>query len=212
MVIDTDTGRLLAQAQINSESPQLLVSRDGQQVYISGDHGGLSRWTWRTGTLDTLLDPEFAIRRAALSADERFLTTVDDRAQMSLWDMQTMQAVGVPLQLVAAVDHLWFSADGRYALAQAGHWLIVMSVSVDGLELIRSRLLEQAPAAVRPVEDSDDILILTSVHTSTPTLSRLAPMLPWRTRIDGSPEDLSERIETKISLTLNGWGEPEPLQ
>jgi WD40 repeat protein len=212
MVIDTDTGRLLAQAQIKSESPQLLVSRNGQQVYISGDHGGLSRWTWRTGALDTLLDSEFSIRRAALSADERFLATVDDQAQISLWDMQTMQAVGIPLQLVAAADHLWFSADGRYVLAQAGHWLNVMSVSVDGLDLVRSRLLEQAPAAVRPVEDSNDVLILTSVHTSTPILSRLAPMLPWRARIDGSTEDLSGRIETRISLTLNDWGEPEPLQ
>lgn len=211
IVTDVDSGDQIAQLQIHSERPQLSVSRDGQRIYIAGNRGGLTRWLWRGGVTESLIGSDSGIRRAAVSADESLIVTVDVKRQIRAWDATTMTARKRVVRTPAAVDYLYLAPDNSQILVQAGVWLSLISLRPDGLEHQVTRLLERPPAAVAAVDSGMLAFVLTQTGTAQPEVRQLMLATPTAEPMDQRVEPFIQAIEARLSLTLTDWGEPLEL-
>ncbi|MDP6675394.1 MAG: proprotein convertase P-domain-containing protein, partial [Gammaproteobacteria bacterium] len=211
IVIDAMNGDLLAQAQIQGEQPKLAVSADGQRVYIAGDRGGLTRWLWRSDIVEPLIAPASGIRHVAVDRRETLLATVDEQNQVRVWDVASMVARESRVQTAAAVDHLSISADGSHVFAQSGVWLNLLAVAGGGLQFEATRLLETAPAAVIPADQGLEAYVLTQLSTSMAKVGHLRLSVPAADPLDEPLEQLVADIESRLSLTLDKWGDAQPI-
>lgn len=211
MVIDASTGDLLAQAQIQGEQTQLTVSADGQRVYIAGDRGGLTRWIWRSDIVEPLIAPGSGIRRSAVNKNETLIVTVDAKNQVRLWDIASMVPREKRVRTAAAVDHLSISEDGSKVFVQSGVWLNLLAVADDGLRFEATRLLEVAPAAVVAVDAGLEAYVLTQASASMPRVGLVRMSAPSAEPLNESLDRLTADIESRLSLTLDEWGDAQPI-
>ena len=213
MVIDAATGETLAQMAIQSQRPQLAISRDGQHIYIAGDRGGLTRWLWRGDIAESLIGPDADIRHVAVNMDESLFVTANRRRQIQVWDAATATPRDQHVRSAAAVDFLWLDPAGERVIVQAGTWLYGLEVNNAGLGNQFTRLLEGAPSAIYPVDGGRGANVLLRHNTSRPVLRYIDLAQPWPVVVPGeSLDQLVTGIETSLALTLNDWGEPQPLQ
>jgi WD40 repeat protein len=212
IVTDALTGELLAQTAIQSEDPRLTISDNGQHIYIAGDRGGLTRWIWRGDISESLIGPESGIRHVAVNDDESVFVTADRHRKIQVWDAATVTPRAQPVRVAANVDFLWLSPAGTRVVIQAGVWLYGLEVSVAGLSHQVTRLLEGAPATVYPANLGSVAYVLSGPHTSRPTLQRIVLAEPWPESPTESLEQIIPDIESSLRLTINDWGEPQPLQ
>jgi hypothetical protein len=212
IAIDAGTGELLGQTQIHSEHPQLAISSDGQRVYIAGDRDGLTRWTWRGGISQSLIEPDSGIRKVALNQNESFFLTADNRRQIQVWDTVSMAPRELTIRTPAAVDFIWLAPDGTKVLVQAGVWLKSLTVTSSGLRHQATRLLERAPTAVYPANAGMEAFVLNQPNASRPALTRVQLDQPWPEPIQKPLKQLIPEIESALSLTLNTWGDTEPVR
>ena len=212
IVIDAETGELLGQTQIQSEHPQLAISSDGERVYIAGDRDGLTRWTWRGGISQSLIEPDSGIREVALNQNESFFVTADKRRQIQVWDVVTMTPREQTIRAPAAVDFIWLAPDGDKVFVQAGVWLKSLTVNPTGLRHQATRLLERAPTAVYPANAGRETFVLNQPNASRPVLTRMQLAQPWPEPIQKPINQLIPEIESALSLTLNTWGDAEPVR
>lgn len=212
IVTDVESGDQLAQVQIQSERPQLSVSADGQRIYIAGDRGGLTRWLWRGGVTESLIGPDSGIRRAAVSADESLIVTVDANRRIRAWNAETMTEREQTVRTAAAVDYLYLAPDNSQILVQAGVWLNLISLSPDGFEHQVTRLLERPPAAVVPADSGMLAFVLMQSDTAQPEVRQVMLAMPSDEPMEKSAGQFIQAVETRLSLTLTDWGEPLELQ
>ena len=212
IVIDTTNGDLLAQTQIQSEQPRLAISDDGQQIYIAGDRGGLTRWIWRGDISESLIAPDSGIRHVAVNSDQSVFVTADRQRRIRIWDAVSLTSRAQQVRTAAAVDFLWIDPAGRHVFVQAGIWLYGMQVGGIGLTGQVTRLLEKAPAAVYPADSGREAYVLSWPHTSRPLLRRIVLARPWPGEPNESLQQIMPGVESSLGLTLNDWGEPQPLQ
>ena len=106
----------------------------------------------------------------------------------------------------------WPVSDGKQVFAAAGIWLYGFSVDSDGLTQQITRLLEDAPAAVYPTDPGIGAYVLFRSHTSSPVLRHIDLTRPWPEPSDESLQQIIPGVESSLGLTLNDWGEPQPLQ
>ena len=212
IAINAATGELLGQTQIQSEHPQLAISSDGQRVYIAGDRDGLTRWTWRGGIAQTLIGPDSGIRKVALNENESFFVTADSQRRIQVWDAVTMAPREQSIRAPAAVDFIWLAPGGEKAFVQAGVWLKSLGLTPSGLQHQATRLLEQAPTAVYPANGGLDAFVLNQPNASRPMLTRMQLATPWAEPIQTPIGQLIPEIESSLSLTLNTWGDTEPVR
>ena len=198
--------------QIQSERPQLSVSTDGQRIYIAGDRGGLTRWLWRGGVTESLIGPDSGIRRAAISADESLIVTVDAKRQIRAWNAETMTEREQTVRAAAAIDYLYLAPDNSQILVQAGVWLNLISLSPDGFEYQATRLLERPPAAVVPADSGMLAFVLMQPDTAQPEVRQVMLAMPSDEPMEKSAGQFIQAVETSLSLTLTDWGEPLELQ
>jgi hypothetical protein len=203
---------LLAQVQIQSEDPRLAVSENGQHVYIAGDRGGLTRWIWRGDISESLIGPDSGIRQVAVSQDESVFVTADRQRRIQVWDATTATPRAQQVRAAASVDFLWLDPAANQVVVQAGVWLYGLDVGSAGLRNQVTRLLEGAPAAIYPESLGAEAYVLSGPHTSRPTLKRIVLAQPWPNPSDDSLEQIIPEIESSLRLTINDWGEPQPLQ
>ena len=212
IVIDALDGELLAQMQIQGENPRLAISDNGQHIYIADDRGGLTRWIWRTDISESLVGPDSGIRHVAVNSDESVFVTADRQRRIQVWDTATATPRAQPVRTAAAVDFLWLDPAGDHVVVQAGIWLYGLDVSPAGLRNQVTRLLESVPATVYPANNGAEAYVLSGPHTSRPTLRRIILAQPWPDPPDESLEQIIPDIESSLRLTINDWGEPQPLQ
>ena len=212
IAIDTGSGELLGQTQIQSEHPQLAISTDGQRVYIAGDRDGLTRWTWRGGISQPLIEPDSGIRKVALNENESFFVTADNRRLIQVWDMVTMTPREQTIRAPAAVDFIWLAPDGNKVFVQSGVWLKSLAVAPTGLRHQATRLLERAPTAIYPEKAGMDVFVLNQPNASRPMLMRMQLAHPWPEPIQKPVNQLIPEIESALSLTLNTWGDTDRAQ
>jgi len=212
IVIDADNGELLAQTQIQSERPQITIGDDGQTIYIAGNRDGLTRWTWRGDITESLIDPDSGILRVAVNGDETVFITASRQRQIQVWDATTAKPRKQSKQVAAAVDFLWLSPDGKQVFAAAGMWLYGFAVDGNGLTKQVTRLLEDAPAAVYQADLGEGAYVLSRLHTSSPVLRHIDLARPWPEPPGELLEPIIPGLESSLGLTLNDWGEPQPLQ
>jgi WD40 repeat protein len=212
IVIDADSGELVAQTQIQSERPQLATGSDGQTIYIAGNRDGLTRWTWRGDIAESLIGPDSGLLRVAVNGDETLFVTANRQRQIQIWDAATVKPRKQSKQVAAAVDFLWLGPDGTQVFAAAGIWLYGFTVDSDGLTQQFTRLLEDAPAAVYPTDPGNGAYVLFRSHTSSPVLRHIDLTRPWPEPSDESLQQIIPGVESSLALTLNDWGEPQPLQ
>jgi WD40 repeat protein len=211
IVIDALNGDLLAQTQIQGEGPQLAVSPDSQRVYIAGDRGGLTRWIWRSDIVEPLIAPAAGIRLVAVDRNEKLLATVDKKNQVQIWDIESMVPRESRVRTATAVDHLSVSADGGHVFAQSGLWLNLLKVAGSGLQFESTRLLQTAPTAVAPADEGLEAYVLTQLSASMPRVEHIQLTIPTAEPIDEPVEQLVADIESRLSLTLDKWGDAQPL-
>jgi WD40 repeat protein len=212
IAIDAETGELLGQTQIQSEHPQLAISSDGQRIYIAGDRDGLTRWSWRGGISQSLIEPDSGIRKVALNRNESFFVTVDKWRQIQVWDVVTMVPREQTIRAPAAVDSIWLAREGSKVFVQAGVWLKSLAVTPNGLQHQATRLLETAPTAVYPADGGMDVFVLHQPNASSPVLTRMQLDQPWPEPIQKPLKQLVPELESTLSLTLNSWGDTEPVR
>jgi WD40 repeat protein len=210
MVIDAANGQTLAQMPIQSEQPQLAISTDGQRIYIAGDRDGLTRWSWRGEISESLIGPNAAIRQVALNADESLIVTANRHRQVQIWDALTMTPKDQHVRIAAAAEFLSIDPDGKRVFVQAGTWMHGLEVTSIGLRNQHTRLLEDAPSAVYPTDDG--AFVLSRPNISRPVLRRIVLSRPWPEPPGESLEQIIPGVESSLGLTLNDWGEPQPLQ
>ncbi len=209
MVIDTQSGALLAQTAIQSSQPQLAVGPQGDVIYVAGDRGGLTRWVWRGGVIENMLTLDAGVTRVALSPDGRFLVVADGARRIRLIDAGFGESLGSPRLVPAAVDRLWFSAKGDRVIAQAGLWVHTFSTAAGELDYLATRRLSRSPVALQPLGDRASVLTITGV--SRPSLSKINLLSPLTADMQQlSPPSMSD-LEAMIGLTLTDWGEPRTL-
>ncbi|MDP7297593.1 MAG: proprotein convertase P-domain-containing protein, partial [Gammaproteobacteria bacterium] len=211
IVIDAMNGDLLAQAQIQGEQPKLAVSADGQRVYIAGDRGGLTRWLWRSDIVEPLIAPASSIRHVAVDRRETLLATIDEQNRVRIWDIASMVARENRIQIAGAVDHLSISADGSHVFAQSGVWLNLLTVTGGGLQFEATRLLETAPAAVIPADQGLEAYVLTQLSASMANVEHLHLSVSAAEPLDEPRDQLVTDIESRLSLTLDKWGDAQPM-
>ncbi len=211
IVIDASSGELVAQAQIQSEQSQLAVSADGQRVYIAGDRGGLTRWLWRSDIVESLIAPDSGIRHVAVNRDETVLVTANAKNQLRIWDAAAMVPREKWVRTAAAVDHLSISADGTRVFTQSGVWLNLLAVAEDGLRFEATRLLEAAPSAVVTGDAGLEVTVVTHASASMPKVGHIRMTVPDSDPLDEPLDRLSVDIESRLSLTLDEWGDVQPL-
>ncbi len=211
MVIDASSGDLLAQMQIQGEQTQLAVSVDGQRVYIAGDRGGLTRWLWRNDIVESLIAPGVGIRRVAVNGNETLLATVDAKNQVRAWDIASMVPREKRVRSAAAVDYLSISEDGSQVFVQSGVWLNLLAVASDGLRFEATRLLESAPSAVAAINAGLEANVLTEPSASMPRVVHVQMATPASPPLDEPLDRLIGDIESRLSLTLDEWGDVQPM-
>ena len=123
-----------------------------------------------------------------------------------------MEQLGSRRSLAAAVDGLWFTEDGQLLVVHAGVWIYALSVSPTGIAVKSTRLLEPAPAAVHVVPDGKTAVLLSRTGGSRPSLTSVELASPWAPPVQEPADSLRARLESQLNLTLNPWGEPQPLQ
>jgi WD40 repeat protein len=212
IVTDALTGELLAQTAIQGQDPRLAISDSGQHIYIADDRGGLTRWIWRGDLSETLIGPESGIRQVAVSSDESVFVTADRHRKIQVWDAATVTPRAQPARVAANVDFLWLDPDGARVVIQAGVWLYGMEVRAAGLRNQVTRLLEGAPATVYPANLGTVAYVLSGPHTSRPVLRRIVLAEAWPEPPAESLEQIIPDVESSLRLTINDWGEPQPLQ
>jgi WD40 repeat protein len=211
IVIDALNGDLLAQAQIQGERPRLAVSPDGQRVYIAGDRGGLTRWIWRSDIIERLIAPASGIRLVAVDQQEKLLATVDKMNQVRLWDIASMVPRESRVRTATSIDYLSISAKGGHVFAQSGNWINLLEIAKNGLHFASTRLLQSSPSAVALAEEGIEAYVLTQMSASMPRVERIQLMTPAAEPIDEPVEQLVTEIESRLSLTLDEWGDAQPL-
>jgi WD40 repeat protein len=212
MVFDASNGESLAQMPIQAEEPHLAVSSNGQHIYIAGDRDGLTRWLWKSEISEALIGPTAKIRKVAVSADETLIVTANRLRQIQIWDALSMTPRDQHVRTAAAVDYLSIDPGGTRIFVQAGTWLHGLEVTVAGLRNQYTRLLEDAPVAVSPYEFGTKVRVLSRPDMSRPVLQEIELSRPWPEPPGESLEQVVPGVETSLGLTLNDWGEPQPLQ
>lgn len=210
LVTDALTGAELARASIQAGRPQLAVSPDGTEVWIAGDRQGLTRWRWQAGILEPVPELGDDLRRLALGPGGRLLATVDGTRRIRLWN-SAFEPRSEPVRLPAAVDHLWFSADGDFLLAQAGPWLHRLAVRQEALQIIDTRLLSEPPDASGPGQEAGTVKLLFGANGSRPFAAQLPVAEPLGPAFEEPIAQWLPRVETALQLTLNEAGETLPL-
>ncbi len=211
IVIDTTNGDVLAQLQIQGEQPQLVVSADGKRVYIAGDRGGLTRWLWRSDIVESLIAPGAGIRHIAVDRSETLLATVDMKNQVRAWDLTSMVPREKRIRTAAAVDRLSIAVDGSQVFVQSGVWLNLLSVAEDGLRFEATRLLDSTPAAVALADAGLEVNVLTQPSASMPRVGLIRMSVPDAVPLDEPLDRLITDVESRLSLTLDKWGNAQPL-
>lgn len=212
IVTDAGTGAQLADMQIQGERPRLAVSQDGERIYIAADRGGLTRWLWRGDVSEPLIGPESGIRAVTVSADESIIVTADHRRRVEVWDVATMETRDDDIRAAAAVDYLYIAPDNSQVLVQAGVWLNLLSVGPDGLTHQVTRRLEYPPAAIAPQDLGMVARVVTRPNASQPVVAEIMLATPATEPFDASLEQFVPAVESSLGLTLNDWGDPQPIQ
>jgi len=112
----------------------------------------------------------------------------------------------------AAVDFIWLAPDGKKVIIQAGVWLKSLTVNSTGLRHQATRLLDRAPAAVYPADSGIDVFLLNQPNSSRPVLTRMQLSQPWPEPIQKPVNQLIPEFESILSMTLNAWGDTEPVR
>ena len=154
----------------------------------------------------------FRIRKIALNQNESFFVTADKWRQIQVWDVVSMTPRELTIRAPAAVDFIWLTPDGTQALIQAGVWLKSLTVNPTGLRHQATRLLERAPTAVHPANAGMDVFVLYQPNASRPVLTRMQLDQPWPEPIQKPFNQLMPEYESTLSLTLNTWGDTEPVR
>ncbi len=212
IVTDVTTGEQLAELQIQSERPQLSISSDGQRIYVASDRGGLTRWLWRGGFSESLIDPDSGIRRAAVSDDESLMLTVDDRHRISVWDLQTMETIGSRIRAPGAPDFLYIAPDNSQVIVQSGVWLNLLLLRENGLTHQVTRRLAYPPAAIAPVDLGLIANVMIWPQASQPVVEQVMLATPSTEPFDKSLEQFLPTVESSLGLTLNDWGDPQAIR
>jgi len=189
----------------------LAVSPDGQRVYIAGDRGGLTRWIWRSDIVEPLIAPGAGIRLVAVDQKEKLLATVGKKNQVRLWDIESMVPRESRVRTATAIDHLSISAEGGHVFAQSGLWMNLMKIAENGLHFESTRLLQSTPSAVAPADAGLGAYVLTQLSASMPRVERIQLTTTVAEPIEGPVEQLVADIESRLSLTLDKWGDAQPL-
>jgi WD40 repeat protein len=212
LVTDAVNGEQLAETLIQSERPRLTTSADGNQIYIAADRGGLTRWLWRGNVSETLIEPGAGIKQARVSADGNVIVTVDRRRKVVAWDAASMQPRDRTFRAAAAVDNLFLAPDGSRILAQAGVWLNLLSVTPGGVTQQVTRRLDYPPTAIASANVDMLAQVMIRPHLSQPVVREINLTAPAVEPFENSLEQFVPMIETRLSLTLNDWGDPQPTQ
>ncbi|MGI9329493.1 MAG: AAA-like domain-containing protein, partial [Gammaproteobacteria bacterium] len=144
LVTDAQSGEILTRVGIQSTNPHLAIGPGGEDIWIAGDRGGLTRWRWREEQVDPVIEAGADMRGVALDPLGRWVATANARRRIQLWDTQTGQQTGV-VRVAAAVDRLWFNRDGRFLFAQTGPWVQRFAVLPDAISSAETRLLNATP-------------------------------------------------------------------
>ncbi len=210
LVTSAKTGAAVARTAIKSRRPQLLISKDGNEIYIAGNRQGLSRWIWRANLLEPFLEAADNVQSMALSPDNRLIATVDASYQARLWSQDQM-SLPSSVRLPALPDRLWFSVDGQDLYSQSGYWLYRLQVMPDGLVVADVRLLTERPLDIRG-QQNRDLLALNDTAGSRLDLVPLDAAINEASAYDIPREELLLRLPSQLGLRLSEWGEPDPVQ
>lgn len=210
VVVDASSGATLARTSIQAEAPVLVLSPDGESVFIGGDREGITRWDWRTNRAVNLAGAEFRIRRLARSPEGQLLVTASADRVVRLW----RPAAGSPLRRTftpgAQVDGLWF-LDERRLLVQAGAWLHSLAVEATGLEPVWSRLLPGGDTLAQPLSGGHELLLVEGAFSTSPTGRRLPLGGSWAPPLTQPVPRIAAALGSSLQLTVNEAGEIRPL-
>jgi WD40 repeat protein len=210
LVTDATTGDPVARTSIQGARPRLAVNQAGTEIWIAGDRQGITRWRWQAGVVEAGPDVGDDIRRIALGPQGKALATVDAARRLSLWRLGQDDGTD-SVRLPAAVDELWFSADGRYLTVQAGPWLQRFAALPGGLEALETRLLSEPPDGSGRGASSDFVSVLFGAPTSRPIAAQVPLASPMGEQLEESSAQWLPRVEAALQLTVDQAGEPLPI-
>ncbi|MBT8444452.1 MAG: hypothetical protein KJO13_06880, partial [Gammaproteobacteria bacterium] len=93
-----------------------------------------------------------------------------------------------------------------------GVWLNLMSLHENGLTRQVTRRLTYPPAAVAPVDLGLIANVLIRPHASQPIVKQVMMGTPSTEPFDKSLEQFVPAVESSLALTLNDWGDPQPIR
>jgi WD40 repeat protein len=205
LVTDAQSGETLTRVGIQSANPRLAVGPTGEDIWIAGDRGGLTRWRWREQLADPVIGAGADMQRIALDPRGRWVATANARRRIQLWDTQTGQQTSV-VRVAAAVDRLWFNPDGRFLFAQAGPRLQRFAVLPEEISPAETRLLNATPDDSL-MQQPGVLQLLFGAQTSRPVAEEIRLGEPLGPLPEESLEQLQLRIESALQLKVGESGE-----
>ncbi len=138
-------------------SPQLMLDRGGNSVYIGDASGALQRWPWGEATA-TPLPARFdgPIEALAVSSDGKAVLFGAETRQIEFWLGGNKRSVNLPHRVTDGVDALAFRADGRQ-LAVAGRDRTIVVSDITGQV--------RGPASVRHKNTVSGLVFSPDGHT-----------------------------------------------
>ncbi|MDJ0928684.1 MAG: AAA-like domain-containing protein [Gammaproteobacteria bacterium] len=208
-VIDTATGSVLARTPIQGMRPRLAIGSDGTEIFIAGDHDGMTSWNWQAQLVEPLLEIGRGVRDVAISPGG-LISVARSSRRVELWTANQQRLAG-RVRLPVAVDDMWFTADGSELIVRGGLWIFRLRAAGDGLARRSARVLPEAPdaGAIDPV--SGNVFVLTGARSSRPQLTTLVAGQPAASPVEEAATELRPRLKAVLQLTLDEWGEPQAI-
>ncbi len=207
-VIDARLGTTLARTAIQSLDPDIEITADGRDIFIADDRGGVSQWRWENEAVTEAISESTRLTRLALSPDGRIATVGADR-RLRLWSAD-LAPLASRIRLPAHPESIWFTRDGQQLVVKAGLWAYQLSVSAGDVQLDHARFLASAADGVAFDNEAGELLLLSAARSPRPAIRRIDLQMPGPSRIDVTPQTLQARMEGRLQLAIDPWGEPQP--
>ncbi len=201
----TDTGEVTGRLRIQANHPQLAMAAETNTLFIADDLDGVTAWRWEAGQVERIADADFAVRKVAVTQDGRLLVTAGVDRALRLWDVSTRSALPGAMQMAGKVDDMWIAADGKHVVVHAGHWLHSVALYSTGLDMLNTRLLATAPAAVRPARDGTAAHLLLAAP-GRPVVLKQPLDQPLTEEVAGDPGKLRAYWRSRLGLTVSADG------
>ncbi len=212
IVTDMATGEVLSRLRIQANHPQLAVAGQADEIYIADDLNGVTVWNWKSGLSERLVGGEYRVRTVVVSEDGQRMITASDQRKLTLWNLNDGQPLEQTVKLAGKVDDMWVSDNGRLTV-QAGYWLQIIGVSPNGLSVRSTRLLPEAPAAVRSGSSVDTAFVLYPLGRSRRlNFAEVSVHEPSGPALEGDPAEARAYWQDRLSLTLDEKGHVKPRQ